>query len=127
MDASGPSALLTEGGVNSGPILYFETSFSASACSSGVKLIRLSLEMPWLSNAGGLAGNGCVGEYHSPGTSPFGTGRSSIGQMGSPVSRLKTYKKACLVGCATALTSFPLIVMSTSIGAQGISMSHKPW
>src|SRR5882762_701044 len=127
IEASGPPSVLTDGGVNSGPMRYWETNFSASARSSGVKLIRLSLDMPWLSNAGGLAGNGCVGEYHSPGTSPFGTGRSSMGQMGSPVSRLKTYKKACLVGCATALTSFPLTVMSTSIGAQGMSMSQRPW
>src|SRR5258708_37846426 len=125
--AKGPPSLLTEGGVNNGPIRYFETNFSASAWSSGVKLIRLSLEIPWLSNAGGLVGNGCVGEYHSPGTSPFATGRSSMGQMGSPVSRLKTYRKACLVGCATALTVLPFTVMSTSIGAQGMSMSHKPW
>ena len=33
-----------------------------------------------MSNAGGLVGNGCVGEYHSPGTSPCGTGRSTNGQ-----------------------------------------------
>src|SRR3954470_23100595 len=33
--AIGPSALLTTGGVKIGPILYFETSFSASARSSG--------------------------------------------------------------------------------------------
>ena len=90
IEASGPSALLTEGGVNNGPILYFETSFSASACSSGVKLIRLSSDTPWLSNAGGLLGIGCVGEYHSPGTSPCGTGCSSMGQIGLPFSRLKT-------------------------------------
>src|SRR5579864_790624 len=126
MVARGPSALLTEGGVNSGPILYFETSFSASACSSGVKLIRLSLDTPWLSNAGGLVGNGCVGEYHSPGTSPFATGCSSIGQMGLPVTRSKTYRKDCLVGCATAFTGRPLTVISARIGAQGMSMSQRP-
>ena len=28
-------------------------------------------DTPCRSNAGGLVGNGCVGEYHSPGTSPF--------------------------------------------------------
>ena len=47
--ASVPSALLTDGGVKIGPILYFETTFSASSCSSGVKSIRLSGRMPWLS------------------------------------------------------------------------------
>src|SRR6266853_2444238 len=125
--ASGPPNLLTDGGVNSGPIRYCETNLSASAWSSGVKLIKLSLEIPWLSNAGGLDGNGCVGEYHSPGTSPCGTGRSSIGQMGSPVSRLKTYSTPCFVGCATAFTVRPLIVMSVRIGAHGMSMSQMPW
>ena len=44
--ASGPSILLTTGGVNIGPILYFATSFIASACSSGVKSIRSSTETP---------------------------------------------------------------------------------
>src|SRR5919204_16876 len=58
-----------------------------------------------------------MGEYHSPGTSPFATGRSSIGQIGSPVSRLNTYRKACFVGCATALIVRPSTVMSTEICA----------
>ena len=64
-----------------------ERASRASAWSSGVKSIRSSSETPWRSNAGGLVGNGCVGAYHSPGTSPFSTGRSSIGQIGCPVAR----------------------------------------
>src|SRR5262245_56582410 len=88
--AGGPPSLLTTGGVKIGPNLYFETSFTASARSSGVKSIRASTETPLRSYAGGLVGNGCVGEYHSPGTSPFATGRSSIGQIGRPVSRSNT-------------------------------------
>jgi len=36
---------------------------------------------------GRLARNGWVGEYHSPGTSPFATGRSSIGHTGVPLVR----------------------------------------
>src|SRR4029077_15900299 len=91
--ASGPSALLTDGGVKSGPILYFETNLIASARSSGVKSIRSSMEIPCRSKAGGLVGNGCVGEYHSPGTSPLGTGFSTMGQIGSPPSRFTTDKK----------------------------------
>ena len=63
---------------------------TASARSSGVKSIRSSIDTPWRSYAGGLVGNGCVGEYHSPGTSPFATGRSSIGQTGWPVTRSNT-------------------------------------
>src|SRR5437588_1603404 len=91
---SGPSIRLTTGGVNSGPMRYRLTSLIASARSSGVKSMRSSTETPWRSYAGGRDGNGCVGEYHSPGTSPFGTGRSSIGQLGSPVVRSNTYRNA---------------------------------
>ena len=43
---SGPSTLLTTGGVKIGPILYFATSFTASARSSGVKSIRSSIDTP---------------------------------------------------------------------------------
>src|SRR5579871_3577599 len=85
---NGPSGLLNTIGVKIGPILYFETILNASARSSGVKSIRSSSEgMAALPYAGGLVGIGWVGEYHSPGTSPLGTGRSSIGHMGSPVAR----------------------------------------
>ena len=40
--------------------------------------------------AAGLVGYGCVGDVHSPGTSVCGTGRSSMGQTGSPVARSNT-------------------------------------
>src|ERR1700694_5550546 len=100
--AIGPSNLLTTGGANIEPILYFLTSSTASALSSGVKSIKSSVDTPVRSYGGGLVGNGCVGEYHSPGTSPFSTGRSSMGHTGWPVTRSKTYRYARLVGCATA-------------------------
>src|SRR6516165_410069 len=95
--ARGPSHRLTTGGVKIGPILYFETNSTAFALSSGVKSIRSSCDTPWRSKAGGLVGNGCVGEYHSPGTSPLGTGRSLIGHTGFPVTRSNTYMNACLL------------------------------
>src|SRR5262245_31729109 len=85
--ARGPSHLLTTGGVKIGPILYFDANSTASALISGVKSTRSSSDTPWRSNAGGLVTKGCVGEYHSPGTSPLATGRSSIGQTGWPVAR----------------------------------------
>ena len=47
--ASGPSHLLTTGGVNSGPSLNRDASFSPSAFSAGVKSIRSSGETPWRS------------------------------------------------------------------------------
>src|SRR6266850_1883594 len=55
---------------------------SAVTMSSFLKLIRAS--------GGGFSGNGCVGEYHSPGASPAATGRSSTpkivaGPVAAPV------------------------------------------
>ena len=47
----------------------------------GMGQSRISTQLSQL-KAGGLVTHGCVGEYHSPGTSPFSTARSSIGQMG---------------------------------------------
>ena len=110
-----------------GPILYFDTSLRASALSWGVKSMRSSTDTPCRSNAGGLVTNGCVGLVFSPGTSDCGTGRSSIGQIGCPVTRSNMYTQACLVGCAIALIGLPLTVMSTRIGAHGMSMSQMPW
>src|SRR5687767_400794 len=101
--ASGPSHLLTTGGVKRGPNLYRDATIAASLRSSGVKSIRSSIITPCRSKAGGLDGNGCVGEYHSPGTSPMATGRSTIGQTGCPVARSNTYTQPCFVGCAIAL------------------------
>src|SRR5262245_1690292 len=43
-----------------------------------------------LANGAGFVGNGCVGQDCSPGTVLCGTGRSSIGQSGSTVTRLNT-------------------------------------
>ncbi len=88
--ASGPPTLLSAGGVNTGPILYFATAVSASSRILGVKSIRSSTETPLRAYATGFVGIGCVGEYHSPGTSPFGAGFSSIGQTGCPVTRSNT-------------------------------------
>src|SRR5579872_3724847 len=63
--------------------MYGLTSFSVSAC---------------LAKGGGLLGKGCVGHACSPGTSDFGTGRSSIGHNGCPVTRSSTKRNPCLVG-----------------------------
>src|ERR1700693_3694553 len=46
---------------------------------------------------GGFVGNGCVDQVVSPGMSDFGTERSSMGQIGSPATRLETPHKPCLV------------------------------
>ena len=123
---SGPSAWLTMAGVYNGPSLYLDTSLTASALSSGVKSIRSSIDTPCRSNAGGFVGNGCVGLVFSKGTSDCGTGRSSIGQSGCPVTRSKRKTHDCLVGWATALTTLPFIVRSSRMGAHGMSQSQMP-
>ena len=58
--------------------------------------MRSSIDTPWRSNAGGLVTKGCVGAYHSPGTSPFSTGRSSIGHTGSPGHAIEDVDPALL-------------------------------
>ena len=76
---------------------------------------------PCWSNAGGLVGNGCVGDVRSPGTVDCATGRSSIGQTGSPVARSNTYVNACLLTMATALIGRPSTLMSTRFGVEAKS------
>ena len=88
--ARGPSHLLATRGVKIGPSLYSFAISTASACNSGVKSIRSSGDTPCRSNAGGLVTNGCVGEYHSSGTVPCSTGRSSNGHTGRPLVRSNT-------------------------------------
>jgi len=55
-----------------------------------VKSIRSLSSTPLREYAGGLVGKGCVGDVFSPGTSVCGTGRSSIGHTGCPVTRSNT-------------------------------------
>ncbi len=55
----------------------------------------------WRAKGLGQVGKGWVGEACSPGTSDLGTGRSLIGQIGFPLRRSSTYRKPCLLTCAT--------------------------
>ena len=57
----------------------------------------------------------------NPGTSDWGTTRSSIGHTGWPVTRSNTHRNACLPGTATALIARPLTVMSARIAADDMS------
>ncbi|PYR16043.1 MAG: hypothetical protein DMF98_28490, partial [Acidobacteria bacterium] len=66
---------------------------------------------------GGLVGKGCVGHDSSPGTSLFGTGRSSTGQSGVPVTRSNTYSSPNFVACATTSVAAPLWRTVSSFGA----------
>src|SRR5579863_2365821 len=100
----------------------------ACARISGVKSIRSSgTRMLLRQYATGLVGYGCVGEVFSPGTVDCGTGRSSIGQIGLPVMRSKTYRKHCLLDTATTLTGLQSILTSARIGAEERSMSQMGW
>src|SRR5579863_1209932 len=118
--------MLAAGGVKTGPSLYFETIVKAWSCMAAVKSINTSGVTPLRAYAGGAVGNGCVGEYHSPGTVPFSTGRSSMGHTGLPVSRFSTYRNACLLGCATTGVRLPLTWTSARIGGEGLSWSQMP-
>src|SRR5215472_8541930 len=60
--ASGPPTWLSTGGVYTGPILYRAMIVCAWSRSAGVKSIRSSANTPLRLYAGGLLGNGCVGE-----------------------------------------------------------------
>ena len=88
--ALAPSAPARIGGVKRGPSWYSDAILRASAFSSAVKSRRSSVVTPCRSKGTGLVGNGCVGDVRSPGTVDWGTGRSSIGHTGSPVTRSKT-------------------------------------
>jgi len=70
---------------------------------------------------------GWVGDVFSPGTSDCGTGRSGIGQIGTPVTRSSTYAHACFVSCATTLRGFPSTTTSARIGAAGMSKFQMGW
>ena len=74
--------------------------------------------MPCSLNGGGVAGNGCVGQASSPATSLGGTGRSSIGHTGTPVTRSKTKANPCLVSCTTASMRLPPTVIVTRFGGE---------
>ena len=83
----GPPVTLTIGGVKSGPSLNREANATPALFRAGVKSMRSSRVTPLRLYAAGRLGIGCVGAYHSPGTSPASTGISFIGQTGSPVTR----------------------------------------
>ncbi len=116
-------------GVNS-PSLRAAAIFSFHvARSSGVRKNGLisSAVIFCRAKGGGAVGKGCVGQACSPGTSLCGTGRSSMGQSGSPVTRSKTYRKPVLPACATASTIFPLWRTVISCGAEQGSESQRSW
>ena len=85
-------------------------------------IVSVSREM-----GGGFVGKGCVGQASSPGTSLFGTGRSSMGHNGSPVTRLNTKSSPDFEGTATISTILPLCRTVTSFGSVHRSRSQRSW
>ena len=57
--------------------------------SQGVSPQASSGRSPWGASGGGQLGKGWVGDVYSPGTVVWGTGRSTTGKIGSPVSRCR--------------------------------------
>ena len=68
-------------------------------------------------NAGGFVGTGCVGQDCSPGTSLLGTGRSSIGHSGSPVTRSNTNTKPDLVGLSDNIDHLSVVPHRQQLGS----------
>ena len=73
----------------------------------------------------GFRGKGWVGHEASPGTGLFGTGRSSMPNIGSPVRRLKMKSSDIFVTTATAGIFLPFFFTSMRVGAAGRSKSHR--
>ena len=95
------------GGVKSGPKSCALTISRASALRDGVKSMRSSGRKPCRSKGLGQEGMGCVEALCSPGMVDGGTGVSTMGHIGVPVTRSKTYANACLVTCTTIRCSVP--------------------
>src|SRR5262249_11941529 len=84
-------------GVKGPSFREFRNSSRTLACSSSERKGLMSFSVnDCRANGGGAVGKGCVGDVFSPGASVCGTGRSSIGHSGAPVTRSKTYKNPCL-------------------------------
>src|SRR5690349_8242451 len=84
---------LREGGVNSPSYLKPLNILTNESRDVTEKSERSASVMYCRQYGFGFKGNGCVGQVCSPGTSETGTGLSSIGNKGFPVSRFNTYKK----------------------------------
>ena len=98
----------SDGGVNTPSLRAARNRFSTLARDAGSRCGLMSLAVKVRRpNGSGRVGNGCVGQACSPGMSLAGTGRSSIGHSGWPVTRSNTKSWPVLVGCATMSTIRP--------------------
>src|SRR6185295_14399634 len=102
-------------------------SMNVARCCGVMLLYALmsSFVKDCFTKGGGLVGKGCVGHVCSPGISLFGTGRSSIGQIGSPVMRSKTNRKPFLFASATTSMLRPSFLIVVNCGAELLSKSQR--
>src|SRR4051794_6480074 len=90
------------GGVKNPVRALDNRSFHHAFSSSVMNASYISLTViPCRLNGGTTVGKGCVGDVTSPGTSDCGTGRSSMGQSGLPVTRSNTNRNPVLDASAT--------------------------
>ena len=78
------------GGSNSPALRSLSHSSRTAFSASGVRVVIRSSVNFCRVNGGGSVGSTCVGDSFSPGTSEAGASISSIGKIGSPVSRSRT-------------------------------------
>ena len=103
------------------PTRYRLRISSASARSSGVKSSTWSSASPNGSIGSGQATCGWVSAVQLPGTTVCSTSRSSMGQTGSPVSRLNVKIWPVFDVWITAGTASPSTSRSTTMGTLGRS------
>src|SRR6266849_9484437 len=108
------------------PASRFLNASRASSVTIGYGLMSSAVNV-CREKGGGFVGYGCVGHDCSPDTSLLGTGRSSIGQIGAPVTRSNPYRKPVLPAMATTSTSLPPLLMRVNCGAALLSKSHRSW
>ncbi len=68
-----------------------------------------------------------MGEYHSPGTSPFGTGRSFDGPDGLAGFAVEDVEPGLLGGLREGFDGAAVDGDVGKDGAQGMSKSQMPW
>ena len=117
--ASGPSTLLTTAGRNIGPIRYLFTILERLRAHLGREVNQIvDGDRPGARRRAAWSGTAASATSSRPARRTAARAVSSIGQTGWPVTRSKTYRKASLLGSATALIGAPSTVMSTRIGAE---------
>src|SRR5262249_9464359 len=100
----------------------FHQPFSSSVMNASYMSFTV---IPCRLKGGTTVGKGCVGDVTSPGTSDFGTGRSSTGHSGLPVTRSNTNRNPVLEASATTSTVRPSCFTVTNCGAAAGSVSQR--